>query len=86
MKRLIPLLLVATWATGCGHPKHLQYDFGRSYTEVMVMQADLDRPSVADSQYQLSGFEGIELRQRVSEQATDEESGEAEAVKKFEVQ
>lgn len=86
MKRLIPLLLVVAGATGCAHPQHLQYDFGRSYTQVMVMQADLGRPSVAGSEYHLTGFEGIELRQRVSEQATDEESGEAEAVKKFEVQ
>ena len=85
MKRLLPLLVGAAALTGCAHPEHLQYDFGRSYMDALTTQADLGRPSVADAAYPLSGFEGIELRMRVTEESTDEESGQAEAVKSFQV-
>ena len=71
---------------GCGQPARLQYDFSRCYTETMQTQADLGRPTVAASAYPLSGFEGIELRQRVTEESTDTESGEVDATATFDVQ
>ena len=77
--------LVATLA-GCGQPAHLQYDFGRAYTDAMHTQADLGRSSVASSAYPLSGFEGIELRTRVTEESTDAESGQAETTASISVQ
>ncbi len=70
---------------GCGHPRNLQASFGNSFHESMAIQADRGRPTVADAAYPLTGFEGIELRLRVTEEATDEESGKVEAVDSFQV-
>lgn len=80
------LLVGSTLAAGCMQPLHLQYDYSRAYTQTMTIQADLTRESVADSDYVLSGIEGLELRQRATESATDEESGEAELTTSFQVQ
>jgi len=80
------VLAAAAALSGCAHPQHLQYDHGRAYMDALNAQADLGRPSVAGAEYHLTGFEGIQLRVRVTEEATDQESGEAEATKKFEVQ
>lgn len=66
-------------ASGCASPLHLQYDYGRAYTESIVVQADLTRPSVAESQYALYGVEAAEIRLRVQEQTTDAADGEAES-------
>jgi hypothetical protein len=69
----------------CGEPYHLQHDFGAAYTQATATQADRGRASVAASDYPLTGFEGIELRLRVTEAATEAKSGEAEAVQSFDV-
>lgn len=74
------LLLTLVLLPGCAQPRHLQYDFGRAYTQAADMQADLARPSVAESAFELSGEEGIALRQNVEEQTGEEKSGEAEKV------
>lgn len=70
--------LIATSLIGCAQPVHLQYDFGRAYTESMRTQANLDRPTVAQSNYPLSGTEAILIRQNVEKQDAKEKSGEAE--------
>lgn len=74
------VLALALLMVGCGQPKHLQYDFGHSYTTSFRQQADLGRPGVAKAAYPLSGEEGLALRKSVVKETTDEESGEAEAV------
>ena len=79
---LLPLAALA----GCGSPTHLQYDYSRCFTATLATQADLGRSSAADADYPLSGPEGIALRQRVVEEATDTESGEAEFINSFNVQ
>ena len=85
---LLPVLVVAaSTITGCSrHHSQLQYDLGRATSQAFSAQADLSRPSVADSAYALTGVEAIEMRERVTEVSTDQESGEAEAVKKIQVQ
>ena len=85
---LLPCLALTTsFATGCHrHPSQIQYDLGRATQAAFSAQADLTRPSVADSAYVLTGNEALEMRQRVTEKATDEESGELEAVKQIQVQ
>ena len=70
---------------GC-HKNHLQYDYGRAFNQAMITQADLNRPSVADSAYPLTGTEGVALRMRVTEVTTDAESGQAESTRKVDVQ
>lgn len=72
------LLAVCALAAGCASPLHLTYDYGRAYTESIVAQADLTRPSVADAQYPLYGPEAEAIRVRVQEVTTDAESGKAE--------
>ncbi len=86
MKHPAIFLLAGAALAGCAHPQHLQYDYGRAYMDALTIQADLGRPSVAEAQYPLTGFEGLQMRRLVTEEATDTESGEAEAVEKFEVQ
>ncbi len=77
------LLLSGTLSVGCIQPLHLQYDYSRAYTEALTIQSDLNRESVAEANYVLSGTEALELRQRATESATDEESGEAELTSSF---
>jgi len=72
------LFVLAATAAGCASPIHLTYDHGRAYTEAIIRQADLTRPSVANSQYRLYGVEAEEIRIRVQESSTDEETGESE--------
>jgi hypothetical protein len=66
-------VLLATGLVGCASPLHLQYDYGRAYTAAIISQADLTRPSVANSQYPLYGTEAEAIRIRVREKTTDEE-------------
>ena len=73
--RLVAGLLIVA---GCVSPLHLTYDFGRSYTEAFIAQSDLTRPSIASSRYYLYGVEAAEIRIRVREETTDEESGQSE--------
>lgn len=84
--RLSLLIAALALATSCGHPQTLSYDYGRAYDAAFAAQADLTRASAADLDYPLSGVEGIELRRRVEESTTDEESGRAETTAKTEVQ
>lgn len=66
-------VLAAAVVGGCASPLHLTYDYGRAYTAAFVSQADLTRPSVANSQYFLYGPEGEAIRIRVQEDTTDSE-------------
>ncbi len=83
MPKSIPTLLVAlagvTLASGCsGAAKtHLQYDHGRAFSAIMIAQADLTRPSVADLAHPLTGVEAQAIRLRVQEATTDQETGDA---------
>ena len=74
----LALLLGVLGAAGCASPLHLQYDYGRAYTKSIVSQADLTRPSVANSQYSLYGTEAEAIRIRVREKTTDEEEQKSE--------
>lgn len=75
---LVVAALASLGAAGCASPLHLTYDHGRAFTEAVTAQADLTRPSVAASQYQLYGTEATQIRIRVQEESTDTETGEAE--------
>ena len=86
MNRIALAALVAAFAAGCSYSHHLQYDHGRAIQQAMNTQADLTRPSAASHAYPLSGAAGLELRKRVEEVSTDEESGTPEAVKSIGVQ
>jgi hypothetical protein len=63
--------------SGCASPLHLTYDHGRAYTEAITSQADLTRPSVANSQYSLYGTEAESIRIRVREKTIDEEEAKS---------
>ena len=80
------LLLLPLAAVACGHPRQLQYDHGRSFQASLATQSDRDRPAAAESAYAITGVEGMELRARATESATDKESGDAEATAKIAVQ
>ncbi len=67
-------------AVGCAQPLHLQYDYGRAFEESMSIQMDRKRPSVAKSEYELAGSEGLKLRANVETATTAEKSGEIEKV------
>lgn len=78
MKAQLFLLVLAPLA-GCAQPVHLQYDFGRAYSESMQIQANLDRPTVAQANYPLSGTEAILIRANVEKQDAKEKTGKVEA-------
>lgn len=67
------MLLAAAALGGCASPLHLTYDYGRAYTAAIISQADLTRPSVANSQYYLYGPEAEAIRIQVQEKTSDEE-------------
>ncbi len=56
---------------GCKYHQHLTYDFGRAYTAAVTTQADLTRPSVANSEYFLEGSEAAKIRMQLEETTTD---------------
>ncbi len=72
-------LLVLLILPACAQPVHLQYDFGRAYTESLRTQANLDRPSVAQANYPLTGTEAILIRENVEKEGAKEKTGEAES-------
>ena len=72
-----PWILVLALA-GCTSPLHLTYDYGRAYTASILAQADLTRPSIAESEYALYGVEAANIRVRVQEESTDKETGNTE--------
>ncbi len=59
----------------CGQPAHLQYDFGRSYTESIATQSTLDRASASSDAYALAGKDALATREQVRKAATDTEKG-----------
>lgn len=63
--------------SGCASPLHLTYDFGRAFTEAFTAQADLTRPSVANSTYQLYGTEAEAIRILVRKETTDQQTGQS---------
>lgn len=75
MKRAFKLLIAGVLLAGCAEPRHLTYDFGRSYTSAFVAQADLTRPSAATEQYALYGIEGVKIRLLVQEAVAEQKSG-----------
>lgn len=77
MKISSALVLLCSLA-GCAQPLHLQYDFGRAYTQSMQTQANLDRPTVAQSVYPLSGAEALLMRENVVKEDAKEKSGQVE--------
>jgi len=81
MRTSLLLALSALVLGGCAHRPTLQDRHAECFNQSLAIQADLGRPTVANAAYSLTGFEGLELRQRVTEKSTDAESGEAEAVK-----
>ena len=76
-RTLIPLLALVA---GCASHSQLQYDYARSFNQTLQIQSDLQRVTVAEDGYPLSGVEGVALRQQVIEKTTDEETGEAEYI------
>lgn len=50
---------------GCAQPLHLQYDFGRAYTQSMQIQANLDRPTAVGANYPLTGAEALLIHANV---------------------
>lgn len=71
-------MMLLLLALACAQPLHLQYDFGRTYMAVAETQANLDRPSVADAQYTLSGTEALQVRANAEKATTEEKSGEVD--------
>jgi hypothetical protein len=77
---VIGLCLAGIAATpSCAQPLHLQYDFGRAYTQSLQVQANLDRPTAAQSVYPLGGTEALLIRENVIKQDSAEKSGKVEA-------
>ena len=70
---IIPVIGMAICfvSTGCKAPVHLSYDYGRAYQATFPVQADLTRESVMSLQHPLGGLEGVEIRLKVTQDATD---------------
>lgn len=74
---VLGVLSVAAVA-GCAEPLHLGYDFGRAFTQAVVAQGDLTRPSIANERYVLYGIEGTQIRLNVAQETTETETGQSE--------
>lgn len=81
-----PLILIALALSGCAHPRLLQENHGSTLETTMAIQADRGRPTVANAAYTLTGEEGLLVRKMVTDQTTEEKSGEIEAVDSFKVE
>lgn len=81
-----PLILIALALSGCAHPRLLQESHGSAFEASMALQADRGRPTVANAAYSLTGEEGLLVRKMVTDQTTEEKSGEIEAVDSFKVE
>lgn len=64
---------------GCTQPLHLQYDFGRAYSQSMQVQANLDRPTAVEANYPLAGTEAILIRANVVKEDSSEKTGQVES-------
>lgn len=71
------LILALAAVSGCVQPLHLQYDFGRAYTQTFRLQADLTRASAANQSYSLYGTEAAAIRLNVQAVTADAESDES---------
>lgn len=76
MKLGMKVLVAGALLAGCAEPRHLTYDFGRSYSGAFTAQADLTRPSAATEQYALYGIEGVKIRLLVQEAVAEQKSGD----------
>ena len=74
-------MMLLILALACAQPLHLQYDFGRTYMAVAETQANLDRPSVADAEYPMSGQEALQVRANAEKATTEEKTGEINTTK-----
>ncbi len=74
------LFFLAGLVAGCTYPKHLQYDHGRASAQAFSAQGNRTRIGVEDHAYPIQGTEAWEIRARVLENATNQESGKAEFV------
>lgn len=72
-------LIAAVGIAGCAQPLHLQYDFGRAYSDSLAVQANLDRPTAAEATYPLTGAEAMLIRENVVKANSAEKSGKVEA-------
>lgn len=78
MKRILLAILGLSALAACGTPAHQQYDFGRSYTDTFLMQADLERESAQGQDYALDGLEATMIRLRSLEESSDTENAEVD--------
>lgn len=76
MKLAMKVLVAGLLLAGCAEPRHLTYDFGRSYAGAFTAQSDLTRPSAATEQYALYGIEGVKIRLLVQEAVAEQKTGE----------
>ncbi len=77
MTRIIIAAATLFALTGCGSSKHMQYDFGRAFTAANTAQADLTRPSAANSAFPLSGVEAAAIRINVTASTTEEKDSQS---------
>lgn len=76
MTRSLLLGALCLGFAACKPPLHMQYDFGRAFTQTMALQADLTRPTVALETYQMYGVEAVKIRLNVETTTTAQESGD----------
>lgn len=65
----------------CGSPTHLQYDFGRAYTQASDMQTNLARSSAVSEVFPLTGAEAVGIRAGVVEETTTKSKDQVEVLK-----
>ena len=75
-QRLSVIVLLA--ATACAPRTSLRPDFGESYAETFQAQTDLNRGTLTAPAYALSGEEGLALRARLAEEASDAETNDSD--------
>ncbi len=69
----VPLPIGGLLLMACTEPAHLQRTHGQAYAEAFGQQAQLERPAAEQAAYALSGEEGLALRRRAVEAASDSE-------------
>ena len=77
---LLTISTILLVLTSCGEPRHLSWDYGRSYTEAFTLQTNLTRPSIIASEYQLSGLEAANIRLKVEEAVSDAADATPESI------
>lgn len=79
IQKIVVAAIAVSLSTGCAARTHLGFDYGESFNSAFSMQADLTRPTIAASEYKLSGTEAASIRILVQEATTDAEGGGAES-------